>query len=152
MDELEEDDSEVDMDAVALGKLVQESIKKDLDAGSLDLTIVVSPEAGDDGINNDDAEGNKEDQQKDSGENGDVPPGDNQGDQSSDVHVPKVAIWYQNAIMNKLWEDADPSQIEAVEQMNNLDEGEGEMVIDEMEDDEKKTKRLRGMMRFVMRQ
>jgi hypothetical protein len=70
-------------------------IKKDFDAKLLDRAI--SSEDGD------------EDSDGESWE-------DEDEDENKNMKVPRVAVWYRNALLREVWETASPSQWEAVEQ------------------------------------
>jgi hypothetical protein len=68
------------------------------------------------------------------------------------VDLPKVPVWYRNAVMGNLWEEASPSQQDAVEQHKKKEEDREKMDDDsdnEMEDDQHMVKRLQIVMKFV---
>jgi hypothetical protein len=66
------------------------------------------------------------------------------------VNLPKVPIWYQNAVTKKLWEEASPSQKNAVEKYKENDRKTSSLVDDNMgEDDRQKVTRLEEVVLFV---
>lgn len=141
------------MDETTLDKQVRESIRNALREGQLDLTIAASPGAEDD--EEDDVDFDAENDENEGGDSGaknsDAPPGESRSCETDDsVKVPKVAVWYRNAIMRDLWENASSSQRDAVERHKRKQKGEEtDEDDDEMGDGEKQAKRLRDIMRFV---
>lgn len=86
-------------------------------------------------------------------------PDDEVEDQDQEKLVPKVELWYGNAITKYLWDNASPSQREAVEQKrkeeNEKIEGWKKMGVpnyDADEDDAGKMKRLQAVVEFVVSQ
>jgi hypothetical protein len=76
---------------------------------------------------------------------------DDTGLSSDEVNPPNVPIWYRNAMTRQMWEEASPSEKEAVEQYK-IDEANkmSTLVSDEMgEDDWQKVTRLEGVVLFV---
>jgi hypothetical protein len=87
----------------------------------------------------------------------DIPEGDEDFEENDEdqeeADVPKVPIWYRNAVMKKMWEKASPSQKDNVEQWKIVDESKmeelaGDEADDEM-DDQQKVTRLEEVLRFV---
>jgi len=84
---------------------VNDSIRMDVTAGLLDITIPAGTEVdgdtGDEEGGDDIGEGEDEDKEVE--------------DPSTGVMVPGVPLWYRNAVMKRLWENASESQKDAVE-------------------------------------
>ena len=133
-------------DATEIEKQVIISIKNDLEDGLLDMAVAatscVEGNEGEEGVPSDEAsnEASNEDSNEDSNE--------------ASVNLPKVGIWYRNAVMRELWKNATPSQRYAIEQ-HKKKEDEKKAVDgpkDEMGDDDNpqhKVKRLRGVIELV---
>ena len=127
-------------DVKVLDKKVNDSIRKELRAGQLDITVTAAGGAEDDEDEDDD-----EDERDDEKDDDDIT--------SEAPKVPKVAVWYRNAVMAELWTRASPSQRDAV-QKHKMEEGEETDEIEEFSDDEaeheqKQTKRLEEITRHV---
>jgi hypothetical protein len=135
------------VDAAILDKDVHDTMREALRAGLLDITIAESP--------NDAEDDNAEEAQEDEGgEDEEGYPGDDPmaGETQDGFRVPKVAVWYRNAVMRELWMKASPSQRDAVEEhkKREADSEETDDSDDNIADDDKKrAKRLRDIMRFV---
>jgi hypothetical protein len=122
-------------EAEALEKQVQDSIRNDLGIGLLDITVIAIDDDVDE--TEDDGDEEKEDE-----------------DEDDLINVPKVAVWYRNAVMKKLWANASPSQKDAVEHYKEEDEETDEDPDDETGDgngvQRKQVKRLQEVMRYVI--
>ena len=119
---------------------------------------------GDEGEDGEDQDGKEgEDEDGEEGENQDGEEGENQDGQEDEdqaeedaelfsdevgVNLPKVAVWYRNAVMKNIWEKASPSQRDAVEQYKTKEDMD-DVGDDSMEDDERKVKRLQNLIKFV---
>ena len=113
---------------------VNDSIRKDLVARLLDITLTVASEANSDNWKKEDGEDqNKEDT----------------GLSSGGVNLPRVPLWYRNAEMKKLWDNASPSQKESVEEYKNRGGKTAALEGDETgeaEDDQHKVMWLQGIL------
>lgn len=146
-----ETDPNPDFDEVA-----QENIRQALRDNELDIMLVVSPEAGDtedDDARESDEEGEKQ-VETEKGNRTLADEDENEGVageyDDDEFRIPKVPVWYRNAIMRDLWLNATASQQAAVEQhKKNEAEGVVEEIDDGMNDDEKQAKRLQGIIRLV---
>jgi len=134
------------VDAAIFIKGVHDSMREALKAGLLDTTITESP---------DDPEGDnaRETQEDEGGEDEEGYPEDDPmaGEIQDGFRVPKVAVWYRNAVMRELWMKASPSQRDAVEEHKKR-EADGEETDDsddDIGDDKKRAKRLQDIIRFV---
>jgi hypothetical protein len=114
---------------------VSESIRLDIQDELLDVTVEAVPS-----FEVDDGEEEEEDGEDDGEE------------QLDDVNVPKVPLWYVNAVMKKAWEGASQSQRDAVEKYKKAAITDDEMELEavEGEDNERKVTRLKSLLRFVL--
>src|SRR6266849_4291024 len=122
----------------------------------------------DEGKDGEDQDGKEdEDQDGEEGENQDGEEGEENQDGQEDedqaeedaelfsdevsVNLPKVTIWYQNAVMKNIWEKASLSQRDVVEQYKTKDDIDdmGDVGDASMEDDKWKVKRLQNLIKFV---
>jgi hypothetical protein len=143
-----EDSAEIDVKALA--KQVSESIRKDLQARLLNITVTATSEGDDDvGKGEDDEDGNDGCQEVE----------DLDDDSHKSVIMPKVAVWYWNAVVGNLWANATPSQQDAVKwHRQQEEEGEetDEDLDNELEDGEgaqqKQVKQLQEVITYVIYQ
>jgi hypothetical protein len=102
---IEEDPDLTVDDPMTMEQQVNDSIRMDVTAGLLDITIPAGTEVdgdtGDEEGGDDIGEGEDEDKEVE--------------DPSTGVMVPGVPLWYRNAVMKRLWENASESQKDAVE-------------------------------------
>jgi hypothetical protein len=130
-----EDEADEAIDAKVLDKQIQKAMRKNLKAGLLDVTVSPAeqeditvdgdPESYPNGDKDEDGrEGNDDDEDDDGDKNG----GD---DNATDDHfkVPVVPLWFQNAVMKVLWDNASKSEHEAVRE-HERKEGEAEAEAD----------------------
>jgi hypothetical protein len=118
-------------DAKEIEREVTDSIRNDIKAGLVDMTVTAAFSV----------EGDEEEEE------------DTElwSDKAS-VDLPKVPVWYRNAVMGNLWEEASPSQWDTVEQHKKKEEDREKTdddSDDEMEDDQHMVKRLQIVMKFV---
>jgi hypothetical protein len=118
-------------DTKEIEREVTDSIRNNIKAELVDMTVAVASSV----------EGDKEEEE------------DTKlwSDEAS-VDLPKVPVWYRNAVMGNLWEEASPSQQDAVEQHKKKEEDREKMDDDsdnEMEDDQHMVKRLQIVIKFV---
>jgi len=131
-------------DVKALDRQVYDSIRKELRAGQLDIMVTAAGRPEDD-EDEDDDEDERDDDEKDDDKK------DISSEALTEIKVPKVAIWYRNAVMVELWMRASPSQRDAVKQ-HKMEEGEETDEIEEFSDDKaehKQIKRLQEITRYV---
>jgi hypothetical protein len=120
-------------------------IRGDLMAGDLDITLPDST-GGDDALQG----GSEGEEQEVDGEEVDASP-----QAHDDIRVPKVAVWYQNAVVNVLTVNASPSQKDAMKKYKLRFKG-GQRVdsVGEAEEaeetEEERANRLNGILRFVL--
>jgi hypothetical protein len=138
------EDSSLDVaDAKKIERQVIKAIKTDHSAGLLDLTIVTA-EAGDEEV---------DDQDRQSGET------DVSSDEVDSYKVPKVPIWYYNAVTGEAWNQASPEQKAETEKYKmesdkamKLADGpmlvDGEIVV-EGDTEETRVARLETVLKFV---
>jgi hypothetical protein len=145
---IKEDQTDVDEDTV--DKQVHDSIRKDLNAGLLDLNVTAVVDDDDYA----DEEEDDVDEEKDDNDNKDKDKDkDDADDELSSVKVLRVAVWFRNAVMKDLWVKATPAQRDAVEQHRKEEAGE----IEEDGQDEnggdgslrKQVKQLQNVIRHV---
>jgi hypothetical protein len=133
-------------DAKEIEKQVNDSIRENLRTGQLDITVAAATASC---VEGDKGEGEEDEYQ------------DQEGDikLSSDedsTTLPKVAVWYRNAVMKNLWENASPSQRDKVEQYKKKVEDKEEMgdnSNNEMGDDDyaqHKVNRLQKVIKFMI--
>jgi hypothetical protein len=140
---IKEDLGSTVVDEKNMEQQVSDSIRKDLAAGVLDITVVAASgangnnlkgeEAGDEDIEEDGKDQNQEDT----------------GLSSDGVNLPQVPIWYRNGAMKKAWEKASSSQKDAVEEYKNRGRKTAALEDDEEEDDQQKVTRLESILRSV---
>jgi hypothetical protein len=117
---------------------VGRSILKAFQDGQLDLTVPEDFGAEDDNV--EEEGGNDQD--------------DEDPETSSDeVHLPKVPLWYMNAVMAEVWKEASQSQQDAVREYKKTSRMAVDgMEVDENEDMENKVTRLERVLKFVTSQ
>jgi hypothetical protein len=120
---------------------VSESIWNDHIAGLLDVTIdAVSGANGEEDGDEDDEDDGEDQNQKDTRLF------------SDGVNLPQVPLWYRNALTRDVWEQAGPSQKDAVEKYKNHGRKTAALGGDETgegEDDQQKVTRLGAILRFI---
>lgn len=100
-------DALTDTDTNGVEKQVSDAIRSDLSARLLDITIVAAPEESEDVER-------KEDTERD--EDAGSEEAESSEDENEDkIKLPRVPVWYRNALLKELLDNASPSQKEAVE-------------------------------------
>lgn len=114
--------------------------------GKLDITVVARPETDGDTEDKDDSDGDEEEEEDETLGDEDGSVGGNDVDQ---FNIPVLPLWFINAITLNLWSKATPSQRAAVEQRKNAKGQKAELSDGEMDDDEKRAKRLHDLLRLM---